>query len=519
MNFKLYRNSGVNISLFQRSDNSGDGVSFVATHPNEDVWGNGDTQSFDNASIFCFKKELSRFEWAKQKGYENHTQAVSDFKNAIEMFSNNNFEHPVTQYFLNLMLDAIKLNENKNKFDANEKINKESAIESVHQNAWNLRDLPIEFRNNKEVVLEAVKQSWCGQTLQFTSKELQNNREVVLTAVCSSGDALQYASEELKNDKEIVLTALKNSMGAFKYESKMHEGAYPYVSYALRNDREVVLEAVQHGSTLALAASNFQDDIEIVRAAVSQDGEALEYASPRLRGNREIVLEAVKQNGNAIMHASPCFDDDKEVIITALSNLHDDGIFISDEKVRACMSRRLREDPSVDPCAVTDYITYNDSGPLMQKFQNLLAWREIRQMKEERERDWQMNYGVINKNRLDKWQNDLVQWQQSQKNNQYEVYKALRTEIEHMPKHEIWKQQVFAKHRKLCGICGTNNNLEIHHKRSFHSIIKQNCVKDKYQAFECELLWDVDNGSVICSECHARMESSRTHKKLSNGDI
>jgi hypothetical protein len=266
--------------------------------------------------------------------------------------------------------------------------------------------------------------------------------------------------------------------------------------------------------------TRFSDDIEIVRAAVSQDGGALEYASPQLRSNREVVFLAVKENGNAIQYADPCFGDDKELIITALSSVPDDDMGGnlwpgSTNIVLSCMSRRLREDPEVNGDGNNNYITFHDAGPLMQKFMNLLYWKEWKALKESREEDWQREYGVINKVRLEKWQRDVSQWKKTQRTDQYEGYKALREEIECMPKYETWRQQVFAKYGKKCEICSNVENLEIHHRRSFYLIMKHNNVRDKYQAFECMQLWDVDNGSVLCQVCHKHMESSQRHNKLS----
>ena len=41
----------------------------------------------------------------------------------------------------------------------------------------------------------------------------------------------------------------------------------------------------------------FQNDKEVVLAAVQQNGYALQYASKELQNDREVVLAAVKQGG------------------------------------------------------------------------------------------------------------------------------------------------------------------------------------------------------------------------------
>ncbi len=91
----------------------------------------------------------------------------------------------------------------------------------------------------------------------------------------------------------------------------------------------------------------------------------------------------------------------------------------------------------------------------------------------------------------------------------FEEYEELRKVIERMPKYENWKKEVFKKYGRKCEVCGEENNLEVHHRESLHSIINRFGIKNIYDAFECNRLWDVDNGSVICKECHEKMQSSQ----------
>jgi hypothetical protein len=61
------------------------------------------------------------------------------------------------------------------------------------------------FKNNKDVVLEAVKQD--GMALQFASDELKNNKDVVLKAVRQNVWVLRFASEELQKELKHSLKA------------------------------------------------------------------------------------------------------------------------------------------------------------------------------------------------------------------------------------------------------------------------------------------------------------------------
>ena len=79
--------------------------------------------------------------------------------------------------------------------------------------------LPNELRNNKEVVLEAVKQN--GYALEYASKKLRADKEFILAlmALRQSGWALEYTSAALKADKEVVMAAVQKRGRALQYAS------------------------------------------------------------------------------------------------------------------------------------------------------------------------------------------------------------------------------------------------------------------------------------------------------------
>jgi hypothetical protein len=71
------------------------------------------------------------------------------------------------------------------------------------------------FRNNKEVVLEAVKVY--GFSLKIASDEMKDNKDVVIEAVKQHGWSLEFASDKLKADKDVVLEAVKQNSFALKF--------------------------------------------------------------------------------------------------------------------------------------------------------------------------------------------------------------------------------------------------------------------------------------------------------------
>ncbi|MDX2346367.1 MAG: DUF4116 domain-containing protein [Legionella sp.] len=146
-----------------------------------------------------------------------------------------------------------------------------------------------------------------GLALKNLSKTLKNDKEIVLSAVKQTGLALQYASDELKADRKTVFSAVKNTASALEYASDW-----------LKCDRSIVFLALkQNGQTLKYAADRLRRDEKIVLAAVHQDGLALEHALGDIKNNKKVVLAAVAQDSRALQFASKKLRADREVIAAA----------------------------------------------------------------------------------------------------------------------------------------------------------------------------------------------------------
>lgn len=82
----------------------------------------------------------------------------------------------------------------------------DEAVARVKANPEVLANMDEEFRNNRQVVLAAVRKS--GLALQFASEAFHEDREVVLAAVRQNGFALQFASTSLRHDSQIIAAAM-----------------------------------------------------------------------------------------------------------------------------------------------------------------------------------------------------------------------------------------------------------------------------------------------------------------------
>ena len=113
---------------------------------------------------------------------------------------------------------------------------------------------------------------------------LKSKKTIALNAVNKDGYNL-YKLKDFQNDKDVVLAAVQQNGFALKYASE-----------ELKKDREIVLAAVRQNGYALEYASELKKDREIVLAAVRQNGYALEYASEHLKADRMIVLVAIKNN-------------------------------------------------------------------------------------------------------------------------------------------------------------------------------------------------------------------------------
>jgi hypothetical protein len=164
---------------------------------------------------------------------------------------------------------------------------KEYMIQKVKKDGNFLKYGSLEIRNDKEIVLEAMKHHIYA--FEYASDDLKIDKELALMAVSADGELLEELSEELKDDKEIVLEAVKSN-----------PASYHQVSSHLKRDDDVMLEAVMG------------------------DGNLLEYISSELNieVDRNIALEAVKNCGYSLQYCPNFAFRDKEILHYALKNSH-----------------------------------------------------------------------------------------------------------------------------------------------------------------------------------------------------
>jgi predicted methyltransferase len=185
-----------------------------------------------------------------------------------------------------------------------------NARQAIERNGSDLEHCSRLSKNNKEIVLAAVRQK--GFALRYASEALRADRDVVFAAVRQNGRALGFASTALRGDEDVVRAAVTNTPSSIECASE-----------ELRRDPEMIL-AVLPGYNSVLAFERNQPNPltankQFMMRAVAIRGLALEYASEELKEDKDVVLAAVTQKGCALEHASAELQNDEEIVRAAVA--------------------------------------------------------------------------------------------------------------------------------------------------------------------------------------------------------
>ncbi|WP_302162507.1 DUF4116 domain-containing protein [uncultured Fusobacterium sp.] len=230
-----------------------------------------------------------------------------------------------------VVLEAVKVCGSNLEYAPQFVSDREVVLSAVKSDGLAIEFSSKRFTDDKEIMLEAVKEN--GKSLNFASERLREDPEVVLAAVKQNGRSLEFSSEALKNNKEIVIEAVKNSSWAIEYASPVLQNdpeivmeavkknglVLNLISDEMKSNPEIVLEAIKNnGENIKYASETVKNNKEIMLAAVKTYGLAIAYAPEQLRLDKEIALEAVKENGTAIVYLPDTLRDDKDIARTAI---------------------------------------------------------------------------------------------------------------------------------------------------------------------------------------------------------
>ena len=246
-----------------------------------------------------------------------------------------------------------------------------------------------------------------------------------------------------------------------------------------------------------------------------------------LRNNKNVMLSVVKRDCYAFKYVSQELQNDPEVILAAIE-LGNPSFMgkADDENILARSLESISKHPHLVDSADLNFLYVSKHNfPMMEReVQSMNRYKKIfsdeakhlRMMK----RIYREKINILMKRirEDDKYQKeqDALDLLETQRKEEHERYIAMRVQIEQMPRYERWKEEVKEKCGKKCQIDESHKNryTEVHHLTSFYKILKQNNITSIEKALGCRLLWDIDNGIVLCKECHDKMESSQNRQNL-----
>lgn len=78
--------------------------------------------------------------------------------------------------------------------------------------------------------------------------------------------------------------------------------------------------------------------------------------------------------------------------------------------------------------------------------------------------------------------------------------------------NRFWRTLVFQRDNYTCMECNKKGGfLHAHHIKPFAQILEEYNITTLEEAYECEELWDINNGVTLCIDCHHKIH----HKEVS----
>ena len=76
-------------------------------------------------------------------------------------------------------------------------------------------------------------------------------------------------------------------------------------------------------------------------------------------------------------------------------------------------------------------------------------------------------------------------------------------------KYRQWRSDIFTRDNFQCVIGGKEHGNKLHadHIKPFFLIIRENKIDSTEKGFECEELWNLNNGRTLCIECHKNTDT------------
>lgn len=85
---------------------------------------------------------------------------------------------------------------------------------------------------------------------------------------------------------------------------------------------------------------------------------------------------------------------------------------------------------------------------------------------------------------------------------------SLKIRIRNLFKYRQWRSDIFTRDNFTCQNCGVKGGkINADHIKSFSLILRENNIKTLEKALNCEELWNINNGRILCSKCHRNTDT------------
>jgi hypothetical protein len=202
------------------------------------------------------------------------------------------------------------------------------SIINVEEHRSVLPYIPYECMDDLDIrraIAEVVY--WKG--LKFTTKQIRNDSYFVRTALSKHPNSFRYATVLIRDDREVALKCVRSHGHVMKWVSQRLSQDIDFIKAAITTNpdcwnylsHDIIRNSTVMKHTIAQITGhpewlNVTDDREFVYAAVRHDGLMLQYAV-NYQNDIDIVLAAINNNVDAYCHVNRSLVSDNKDVIRA----------------------------------------------------------------------------------------------------------------------------------------------------------------------------------------------------------
>jgi hypothetical protein len=135
-------------------------------------------------------------------------------------------------------------------------------------------------------------------------------RQEVLMSVEKTGLNLEFMDDVYQDDEQIVIAAVKQDPWALKF-----------ASMRLKDDADFMMMMLKSNAcAVDYMSSRLKNDKSFVINAIKENHQVFFYVHLIYGDDEDVVLEVIKQNGGQLKYASPRLQDDERIVFEAVAN-------------------------------------------------------------------------------------------------------------------------------------------------------------------------------------------------------